>query len=235
MTQLSRPVLALIPARGGSKGVPRKNMRMISGKPLVEYTLQAAFDSNCITAIYVSSDDDEILMHGQAFGAIAVRRPAEYATDAASASDVLKHFLDVLPTELIQQDPYLLYLQPTSPLRTGLHIDAALKMIADRGVHTLLSVVELAKSPFKAFTLDPGGNLQSLFDERLSNASRQELPKTYMPNGAIYVFRVSDFRHRGGFPSNGSIPYLMSDAASLDIDTEQDILQLERILKERNG
>lgn len=210
-------------------------MRMVLGRPLVGYTLQAAFDSKHIARVYISSDDDEILAHGQSLGATVVQRPAEFSTDAASAKGVVDHFLDTLAAELVEQDPFVVYLQPTSPLRSGLHIDAALEKMTLYGAHTLLSVVELAKSPFKTFSLDADGKLQSLFDEHLSNAPRQELPKAYMPNGAIYVFRVSDFRGRGGFPSNGSIPYLMSDADSLDIDTEQDLVQLEKILKERNG
>lgn len=93
-----------------------------------------------------------------------------------------------------------------------------------------MSVSEAENSPFKMFTLDANGRLQSLFDEKLSNARRQDLPPVFAPNGAIYVFRVSEFNARGGFPSNGSMPFAMNANDSLDIDTEDDICRAEIIL-----
>jgi CMP-N-acetylneuraminic acid synthetase len=98
---------------------------------------------------------------------------------------------------------------------------------------TLVSVTELIESPFKSFKLDSNNRLQSLFDEKLSNARRQDLPTVYIPNGAIYVFRVSDFVEHGGFPSNGSLPFIMNKLDSIDIDTEEDICRLEQILRDK--
>jgi CMP-N,N'-diacetyllegionaminic acid synthase len=235
MTSAGRQVLALVPARGGSKGVARKNLRVVAGKPLVQYTLQAALAAKVVDQVFLSSDDAEILALGASTGATPVRRPAEFASDTASATDVVKHFLSMLGSERLAGDPYLVYLQPTSPLRTSAHIDEAFELMRSRGGHTLLSVVELEKSPYKTFSIDSQGRLQSLFEERLSNARRQDLPATYLPNGAMYVFRVSDFTSRDGFPSNGSIPYLMTASSSIDVDVEQDIERLERILGEAHG
>jgi CMP-N-acetylneuraminic acid synthetase len=104
-----------------------------------------------------------------------------------------------------------------------------------QAAHTLISVVEMSKSPYKSFGLDTEGRLQSIFDERLSNVRRQDLPPAYLPNGAIYIFRISDYRERGGIPSNGSVPFIMSEADSLDVDTEADIRYLEYVLGEKNG
>lgn len=235
MSVNKHPVIGLIPARGGSKGVLRKNMRMVAGKPLVEFTIQAALHSRYIDYVYLSSDDDEILLCGNSMGARPIRRPAEFASDAASADDVVRHFFKEIPEQFVEQNPYIVYMQPTSPMRSARHVDLALEQMETEAVHTLVSVVEMTKSPFKSFSIDANGRLQSIFDEKMSNARRQDLPKTYVPNGAIYIFRMSDFLDRGGFPSNGSVPFVMNEADSIDIDTEEDIRYLEYVLKEKNG
>lgn len=222
--------VALIPARGGSKGVKRKNLRIIAGMPLIEYSVLAAKLSKSIDRVYVSSEDEEILEVAQHLGAETIRRPMEFASDSASANSVVLHFIETLPSELREQDPYILYLQPTSPLRTATHIESALEKMVEMRMHTLISVCELTVSPYKSFRINEDGGLQSLFDEKLSNARRQDLPLTYIPNGALYVFRISDFIERGGFPSNGSLPFIMSEAESIDVDTEEDIRRLESIL-----
>ncbi len=227
---MKRLVISLIPARGGSKGVPGKNMRRIAGNPLISFSILAAQQSNHINYVYVSSDNLDILRHAQAMGVIGILRPDEFATDTASAVGVVEHFIGTLPNELLQEDPYIVYLQPTSPLRTARHIDEAIEQMLSLNAQSLMSVSETEKSPFKMFTLDAKGCLQSLFDEKLSNARRQDLPAVFAPNGAVYVFRVSEFKARGGFPSNGCMPYIMNAHDSLDIDTEDDIRRLEMIL-----
>ena len=231
----SRPVLALIPARGGSKGVPRKNLALLRGRPLVEYTLRAARESSWVDAIYISSDDAQVLELGRTQGALTLERPAAYATDNASANEVVRHFIDSLSADLRARDPMIVYLQPTSPMRDAPHIDAALRMLAEQGGTLLVSVVELHKSPYKSFQLDESSRLKSLFDERLSNARRQDLPRTFVPNGAIYVFALTDFTSRGGFPSNGSLAYVMNETDSIDVDAPEDLARAERILGDRYG
>lgn len=230
MTLSTSPVIGLIPARGGSKGVPGKNMRKIVGSPLIDFSIVAAQHSKYIDRVYVSSDDEAILNHTQTLGAIAIVRPDEFSSDTASAIDVVNHFIGILPNALLQEDPYIVYLQPTSPLRTARHIDDALEQMLAADAQSLISVSEMEKSPFKMFTLNAKGCLQSLFDEKLSNARRQDLPAVFAPNGAIYVFRISEFKTRGGFPSNESIPFIMNKEDSLDIDTEDDIHRAEIIL-----
>jgi CMP-N,N'-diacetyllegionaminic acid synthase len=224
------PVIGLIPARGGSKGVPGKNMRKLMGRPLIDFSILAAQQSNRIDFVYVSSDDQAILRHAQTMGAAGILRPDEFATDTASAVGVVEHFIGTLPNTLLQEDPYVVYLQPTSPLRTARHIEDALEQMLSASAQSLMSVSETEKSPFKMFTLDAKGCLQSLFDEKLSNSRRQDLPTAFAPNGAIYVFRVSEFKARGGFPSNGSMSFIMNTNDSLDIDTEDDIRRAEMIL-----
>lgn len=228
-------IIALIPARGGSKGVKGKNIRLLYGRPLILYTIQAAKDSQYIDKIFVSSDDESILDVAKKAGVEVISRPSEFSTDKASANLVVNHFINELSPSLKLLDPYIVYLQPTSPLRNSSHIDEALKKIESMKRHTIISVNELKTSPFKSFKLDKDGNLESLFDEKLSNARRQDLPIAYVPNGAIYIFRISDFISRGGFPSNGSIPFIMNSEDSIDIDSEADLLRVEQILGDKNG
>ncbi len=204
-------------------------MRVIMGKPLLSHTVQAAFESEVVDAVYVSSDDEEILGLAHAAGAVALRRSAAAASDMATATSVVFDFISQLSPELLEKDPFIVYLQPTSPLRTGAHIDGAFSSMAARNGSTSLSVVLLRRSPYKSFLLTEAGFLQSLFDESLSNANRQALLETYYPNGALYIFSLADFMEKGGFPSNGSVPYIMSEKESIDIDSEDDIALLESI------
>ena len=235
MSVNQRPVIGLIPARGGSKGIERKNIKNILNKPLLVHTVEAALESQYVDFTYLSSDDDEILSCAEAIGAKPILRPSEFATDSASAVDVVLHFFKEIPKQLIEQDPYIIYLQPTSPLRTSLHIDLAFEKMETLAAHSLISVMEMTKSPYKSFSINVDGRMQSIFNEKFSNARRQDLPKTYLPNGAIYIFRKSDFLNNEGFPSNGSVPFLMSQADSIDIDTEEDIRYLEYIIGKKNG
>ena len=229
------PVLALIPARGGSKGIPRKNLALLAGRPLIDHTIQAARLSPWVDEVWVSSDDDEILDAARNADATPLRRPDHLAGDEASAVGVVEHFIEQLAEALRARNPIIVYLQPTSPLRRAEHIDAALSIMVDQQARTLLSVTECEKSPFKTFRLDDAQRLISLFDEKLSNARRQDLPVAYQPNGAIYIFSVGDFESRGGFPSNGSVPFIMSARDSIDIDTPDDLARVAHIIGEQNG
>lgn len=225
--------VALIPARGGSKGIPRKNLAKLNGRPLIAYTIEAARASSHIASVYVSSDDDEILSVAADMGCHALRRPNEFATDEATANDVVRHFIDqILPS---QEKAWIVYLQPTSPLRTAGHIDAAIQAITGADETSLVSVRELDVSPFKSFVLDENGRLKSLFDEKLSNMSRQQLPVAYVPNGAIYIFSKDEFLTRGGFPSNGGLPFVMSESESVDIDDLNDMDAATCLLEHRHG
>lgn len=230
-----KQVLALIPARGGSKGIARKNLALLLGKPLLSYTIEAAKKSAFVDEIWVSSEDDEILHFSSRSGAQIIKRPDAFASDIASAVCVVEHFIYDLPSDVRSHDPIILYLQPTSPLRDETHIDGALRTMDLARANGVMSVVEAEKPPQKSFRLDETGRLISLFDERQSNARRQDLPKCYYPNGAIYAFRISEFLARNGFPSNGSIPFIMADADSIDIDNTADLIRAEVAIGEKNG
>jgi CMP-N,N'-diacetyllegionaminic acid synthase len=235
MLKNCRPVIALIPARGGSKGIPRKNLKLICGRPLIDYTISAAKESSLIDEIWVSSDDSEIIDFSLTRNIHTLLRPSELSNDMTSAVEVVRHFIEKIPKTVCELDPFIVYLQPTSPLRNSKHIDEAIIQMMAAGLTATLSVSEAEKSPYKAFQLDDSGNLISLFDERLSNARRQDLPRCFYPNGAIYGFHVSEFLKRNGFPSNGSYPYVMANIESIDIDTTEDLIHAEMVLGKING
>jgi CMP-N,N'-diacetyllegionaminic acid synthase len=225
------PILALIPARGGSKGLSGKNMRTVNGVPLVGYSLKAALNSKYINEVYLSSDDEATLLYGKEVGATPIFRSAEYSSDTASANSVVEHLINNLSKNLLKKNPYIVYLQPTSPLRTVKHIDDALREMMEQGLNKLVSVTQMSKSPFKSFLVDQDGCLQALFGEEMTNQRRQDIPTVYAANGAIYVFLYSDFKKKNAFPSNGAYPYIMNAEDSLDIDTPEDLSALKRIIK----
>jgi CMP-N,N'-diacetyllegionaminic acid synthase len=230
----SIPVIAIIPARKGSKGIPNKNQVIIAGKPLVEYAINSAKGSLFIDKVFVSSDCPKIRSIAENLGVITICRPDEFSTDEASSVDVITHFINELHSRWLEMDPYILYLQPTSPLRTAQHIDEAIQLMLGSNANSVISVMEAEKPPQKAFRLDQDNKLIALIDEKLTNARRQDLPKCYFPNGAIYLFRISAFIAKKGFPSNGSVPYIMSKESSIDVDSPNDVLQIEQLLRGEN-
>lgn len=227
-------VIALIPARGGSKGVKRKNIRILNGYPLIAYSIKAALSSDIVDQVWVSTDDCEISEIAKQFGAMIIERPDYLAKDSSSAVEVVEHFKDTLSEALNEQDTMLVYLQPTSPMRNALHLDTALLEMERANVSNLVSVVKCKSSPYKSFKFNENNMLQSLFGERSSNSNRQDLPQCYYPNGAIYAFMLKDFKKRGGFPSDGAFPFVMTDRDSVDIDSEDDLCAVEIIMGKLN-
>lgn len=228
-------VIALIPARAGSKGIKGKNMRYLCGSPMLDYTLKAASEALSIDEVYLSSDSDEMLDRAKLYCVKPLKRPTHLCLDDSSAYEVVEHFISEILNNKLDEDVYLIYLQPTSPLRTSHHIDDAVHKMTTEGFNSLVSVVETEKSPFKSFVINAEGAIEALFDEKLSNQCRQNLPKAYFPNGAIYIFTISQFLSRQGFPSNGSYPYIMSQLDSVDVDTESDLAKVENYLRSING
>ena len=219
--------LAIIPARGGSKGVPRKNIRVVGGKPLIAWTLAAAKASAYLDRVVVSSDDDEICVAAMRWEADqTLKRPAELATDLATSLDVVLHALDALPGF----DAAIL-LQPTSPLRVASDIDGCLETMAGRGASSCVSVCEASESPYWMYRLDGDGRLASLLDNKKEFNRRQDLPPVYRLNGALYAFGINWIRTSRRFIDAETIGYVMPEARSLDIDTELDMIVFEHLVK----
>lgn len=214
----SANVVALITARGGSKGLPRKNVLPAGGKPLIAWTVSAAQEAQCVGRVVLSSDDDEIMAVAAAWGCdVPFRRPGELASDTASSMDVVLHALDQLPGF-----DYVALLQPTSPLRTAADIDAAFALLQASGAPSCVSVCEAEQSPYWMYRLAENGKLHALLPEHSTASRRQDLPPVYVLNGAIYIARVDWLRATGSFLAEECIAYVMPRERSIDIDNVED-------------
>lgn len=149
----NKTFLAIIPARGGSKRLPRKNVLDLCGKPLITWSIEAGLNSKYIDKVVVSSDDDEILEISRKFGAETIKRPDELASDTATTFDAIKHTIDNL-----EKYDYIVLLQPTSPLRDQKHIDEAIELLVEKNADAVVSVCEMDHSPLWSNTLPQDGN-----------------------------------------------------------------------------
>ncbi len=220
-------VLAIIPARGGSRGVPRKNIRPLAGKPLLHWTIEAAHASRFLDRTILSSEDTEIMEVARAAGCeVPFRRPAELARDDTPGVDPVLHALDAIGEEY----DYVVVLQPTSPLRTAEDIDAALRACADAGSPCCVSVSPASKHPLWCYGISDTGRLTPILDQP-APARRQELPPAYFLNGAIYIGRPEVVRAERGFLSGQTLAHVMPPERSLDIDSELDFRLCEVLLR----
>lgn len=222
-----KKVLAVIPARGGSKGVPRKNIRPLAGKPLIVWTIEAAKKSKYIDRLVLSSEDAEITSVAKRFGCeVPFVRPKELARDNASGVDTLVHAVEALPGY-----DYAVLLQPTSPLRTPMDIDGCIEMCERKRSKTCVSVMESEKSPYWMYTISDSGKMRRLLTHRKTPSCRQDLPKVYVLNGAVYVVDSKYLLKKKLLITKDTVPYLMGNMASIDIDTEDDFSLAEYIVK----
>lgn len=213
-------ILALIAARGGSKGLPRKNVLPIGGKPLIAWSIEAARGSALIDRVVLSSEDAEIIEVARKWGCeVPFVRPAELATDCADSLTVVRHALGALS----ERYDYLVLLQPTSPLRTSADIDACIQLCADRGATTCVTVCAVDKTPFWMFKQSSDNRLLPLFPQAEMPPSRQQAPPVFQLNGAVYVARVDHIMNGGAFVAVDTVAYEMPKARSTDIDTREDL------------
>ena len=226
-------VLAIVPARGGSKGVPNKNIRELGGYPLLTYTIEAAKKSEYIDAIVMTTDSEEIARVAELHGAEApFRRPAHLATDTARTIDALVHAIEWLGEQGRRYDAVVL-LQPTSPLRTEHEIDEAIETFFENNQLGLASVAEVIENPVLTRRLDAYGILHPILPV-CSTARRQDMPKFYHVDGAIYINRSDDVNKDTSLNDN-PIAYVMPKMRSVDIDSLEDFYLAERYLKELGG
>lgn len=215
-------VLALIPARGGSKGLPRKNVLPLGGRPLIAWSVAAARGSRYVDRVVVSSDDQEIIAAAEAAGAeIPFVRPAALATDDSSTLDVALHALDLVEGEGVAMD-YLVLLQPTSPLRLAADIDGCLEICLRDGAPSCVSVTRPDKSPFWMYTRDTRGRLAPLLPGP-DISQRQNLPIVLALNGAVYVAKTDALRAQRAFVTDQTLAWEMPRERSVDIDDALDL------------
>ena len=226
----SKITLALITARGGSKGLPRKNVLLTAGKPLIAWTVHAALAATTVGRVVLSSDDDEIIEAAAAAGCdIPFRRPPELATDEASSMDVVFHALQELPDY-----EFVVLLQPTSPLRTGADIDAAFKLMLDHNAPACVSVTDVDQSPYWMYEVTEIDRLRSLFEQSPKINRRQDLPPIFTLNGAIYIAKVEWLLQSRSFLGPETIAYKMPRSRSIDIDNAIDFQRFCKLVEPPN-
>jgi CMP-N-acetylneuraminic acid synthetase len=209
--------LALIPARGGSKGIPHKNIRQFAGKPLIAWTIEAALACPHIDDVVVTTDDVEIAEISRLWGArVPFMRPPELAQDSSPSIDVVMHALNQLPG----YDAVVL-LQPTSPLRTVDDLNGLLVFARDQQAHAVVSIAEPAASPYWMYQLTSNRELKKLI-ETPDITRRQNLPAVYALNGALYFANIEWLKQTQSFLTDETKGYVMTRENSLDIDTPLD-------------
>lgn len=223
-----KKILGIIPARGGSKGVPGKNLRLVQGKPLVGRAVETALGSRYIDRLILSSEDHEIIAAARSFGCdIPFVRPEELAADESVTNDVILHAMK----SMNEKYDIVVCLQVTSPLVTSDDIDGSIRMCAENDISSCVSVCEVDKSPFWMFTMPEDIILKPLMGDSYLTKRRQDLPKTFIPNGAVFVAKWDWFLEKKTFYGSETAGYVMPRSRSLDIDTENDFKLLEFIMK----
>lgn len=227
-----KSILALVPARGGSKGLPGKNIRLLGGKPLIAWSIEAALQSSYVDAVVVSTDCAAIASTAAAHGAeIPFMRPAELATDGARSIDAILHAVAHLG-ESGRSFDLVLVLQPTSPLRIASDIDRAVELHLSRQADAVVSVCATDHHPWWSNTLPEDGRMNEFLRPEVINTNRQNLPDFYRLNGAIYLANAPYLSATGSFYGERTFAYVMERERSVDIDTRLDFHLAELLLTE---
>ena len=223
-------IITVIPARSGSKGVPDKNIRELSGKPLIAYSISAAIKSKLIDRVIVSTDSEKYASISKDYGAeVPFIRPNEYSGDDSTDYDFVKHLLDWLAENEGNTPDYIIHLRPTTPLRDPSILDNAIEKFMNNGEATSLrSAHEMSETAYKQFELD-GKYFKTIctgsFDLDDANNSRQSFPKTYSPNGYVDILRTSHILENHLLHGNRVMGYVTDFA--IEVDTIDDFKFLE--------
>lgn len=229
----NKKVLVIIPARGGSKGLPGKNIRNMHGLPLIGWPIKAALNAAYVDKVIVSTDDEAIAAVARTQGAkVPFIRPAEFASDQASSAMVVNHALDFLAAQGENYD-YLVLLEPTSPLTESADVDRALEML-DGSAFDAIVGVSLAESVHPNFcaTIKPEGNLTPFGGGSFAAPTRrQDLEDLYFFEGSLYISKVSTYKDQCTFYHDKTLPYIVPKWKSFEIDTLVDFICVESIMK----
>lgn len=226
-----KKILGIIPARGGSKGIPRKNILEIAGKPLIAWTIEEARKSVYIDKVVVSTEDSEIANTASRFGAdVPFLRPKDLAKDDTPGIAPVLHAIEQLPYY-----DYIVLLQPTSPLRIVEDIDGCIEYCLKADAFCV-SVSEVDKRPEYIFTLDKDRHVNPVMGSiAYKSQRRQELPEMYVLNGAVYVAKVKELLCEKSFLASNTVGYVMPECRSVDIDTKLDFAIAEFLLKQQKN
>ena len=222
-------VLAIIPARGGSKRIPKKNIRNLAGKPLICYSIEAAKRSKFINKIIVSTDDMEIAKIAGKCGAEVIMRPKSLAQDKTPTIPVLQHAVSFLKENENYSPEIIVLLQPTSPLRNSGDIDITIKKLIDENSDSAETFCEVKEHPASMFRIKNG--MAFPIDKKNLKKRTQDLPKLYRENGAVYAFKKDLLMKKGTVYGKKHLPVIMPAERSIDIDEEIDFSIAELIMK----
>jgi len=221
-------ILAIIPARGGSKGIPRKNIKPLAGKPLIAWTIEAALKAQCIDRVIVSTEDEEIALVAKQFGAeVPFLRPLALAQDDTPGIAPVLHAI-----EQSRDYDWVLLLQPTSPLRSVEDIEGIIRFCRDEAAPSAVSVTQVSKHPFWMYQRDDQNRMQPLILNRPEITRRQDLPSAYALNGALYLARTDWLIQKQGFIGPETLGYVMPEERSVDLDTPLDWLWVEYLIEQ---
>lgn len=223
-------ILAVVPARGGSKSIPRKNICELGGKPLIAWTLEAAHSAGRLARVVVSTEDVEIARIAREWGGdVPFLRPEEFARDDTSHIEPVLHALDCIP-----EADWVMLLQPTSPLRTSGDIDGIVDYCRSKDAPAAVSVCEAFQHPAWMYTMDSEGRMERVLETPMA-MRRQDLPPVFALNGALYLARVDWLRETRSFLSRETQAYVMPRHRSAEVDDEYDWRQVERLIGETLG
>jgi len=220
-----KTVLAIIPARGGSKRLPRKNVLPFAGKPLIVWTIEAGLKSRYIDKVIVTSDDDEIQKISLEAGSKIIKRPHKLAKDNTNLNNVIKHAINIFE----EQYDIVVVLQPTSPLRKAEDIDNALEIMERVKAPAVISVCKSNKPLNWHFSVQVNGTLKPILQNKIISNS-QENESTYIPNGALYISKTEYFNSTNTFYNDLTIAYIMTQEKSVDIDSQFDFAIAESLI-----
>ena len=225
-----KSILAIILARGGSKGIPRKNVSMLAGKPLIVWTIEEAKKSKYIDRLILSSEDGEIIQVAEEWGCeVPFVRPIELAKDDTPGIEPLLHAVSMLPGY-----DYVVLLQPTSPLRMTDDIDGCIKTCLLSDAPSCVSVTEVVQHPYLMYSVDKKGFLSPLLNQKSENWRRQDFPIVYILNGAVYIAATTWLQQNRSFLSPSTKVYIMPKERSLDIDDDNDLFLCEILINNKN-
>jgi N-acylneuraminate cytidylyltransferase len=231
-------VLAIIPARGGSKSIPRKNIRSLAGHPLIAYSIAAGLAAKTVTRLIVSTDDEEIAGVARKYGAeVPFLRPAEHSQDNTTDLPVFRHALEWLQENGSYQPDIVVQLRPTSPFRRVRHIDESVRMLLENpDADAARTVCIPFQNPFKMWRISPDGFMQPLGSElgipyEPYNQPRQALPDVYWQTGYVDACRADTILNKNSMTGRRILPLVIDPAEWIDIDSPDDWLRAERLLE----
>lgn len=228
MTPPAHDILAIIPARRGSKRLPGKNLQLLGKKPLIQWTIEAAIKATLVSRVLITTDSDEILELGRQLGVDhLVTRPTELSGDTARTSDALSHAI----SQLTKLPDSICLLQPTSPLRNSVDIDAAICLHLAAPKRAVVSVCPVDHPTAWSGILGENGSMAEIAKKLNCEKRSQDLPQEYRINGAIYLSQTAAFLASGSFINSSTVAYQMPRERSIDIDTSIDLIIAEAIFQ----